>query len=82
MNVLAIINFVWRFESETSLSLRYHAPGPAVYDFIIVVLDIILQGCRKVMKSGRGQHFGLCFISCSLHLLGGLGAYPPENCVL
>ena len=35
---------------------------------------------------GGGQKLGLHFISCSLHLLGGLGVCPPEKfwhfCVL
>ena len=42
----------------------------------------LTQGCRKVVKSGGREHFGLRFISCSLHLLGGLGACPLEKIVL
>ena len=43
---------------------------------------IFMQWCRKAVKSAWGggeQHFGLCFISCSLHLQEGLGTCPPES---
>ena len=40
-----------------------------------VVID---QGCRKVVKSGGGQRFGLRFISCSLYTSRGVWEHAPQ----